>query len=81
MTAPSTADIVDRFSRALEGHLDPERLEGPVRLDNTHTVVIIPVKGKGLIHAHIGGELDDAGVENILHQIRSVPSLSGLVAG
>jgi hypothetical protein len=80
MTAPSTADIVLRFTRAVQDRLDPGRLDGPVRLDNTHTVVIIPVEGKGPIHAHIGAGLDEAGIENVLRQIRSVPSLASLVA-
>jgi hypothetical protein len=79
MTTPSTADIVARFTQTLQDRLDPDRLDGPVRLDNTHTVAIIPLKGKGPIHAHIHGGLDDAGIENVVSQIRAVPSLSGLV--
>jgi hypothetical protein len=81
MTAPSTAEIVDRFTRAVQSHLDPERLDGQVRLDKTHTVVIIPLKGVGPIHAPIGAGVDDAGVENVLRQLRAVPSLAGLVVG
>ena len=79
MAAPSTKDIVDTFTRQVQGRLDETKLDGDVRLDNTHTVVIIPLKGKGPIHAHIQGGLDDQGAENVVRQIQSVPSLKGLV--
>lgn len=78
MTPSGTQEIANTFTRKLEDRLDAEKLEGPVRLDNTRTVVIIPVKGKGNVHAHIQG-VDDGGVENVINQIRSVPSLAGLV--
>ena len=79
MTAPSTQDIVDTFTRKLTERLDASRLDGPVRLDNTHTVAIIAVKGKGPIHAHVQGGISDQGVEDVVRQIQSVPSLAGLV--
>ena len=79
MTAPNTKDIVDSFTEKVTRNLDAARLDGPIRLDNTRTVVIIPVKGRGPIHAHIQAGIDDEGVENVLAQIEAVPSLKGLV--
>lgn len=79
MAAPSTKDLVDTFTRKVGARLDPDKLDGPVRLDNTHTVVIIPLKGKGPIHAHVNGGITDQGVQNVLDQIKAVPSLKGLV--
>jgi hypothetical protein len=79
MAAPATRDIVVTFSQRVQERLDESKLEGAVRLDDTHTVVIIRVKDKGPIHAHIRGGLDDQGVENVISQIQSVPSLKGLV--
>jgi hypothetical protein len=80
MAAPSTKELVDSFTEKIMARLDQSRLDGPVRLDNTHTVVIIPLKGKGPIHAHIHGGIGDEGVENVVKQIQTVPSLKGLVA-
>lgn len=80
MSAPSTQEIVDAFVAQIQDRLDPGKLDGPVRLDNTHTVVIIPLAGRGPIHAQINGGVTKAGVENVLRQIESVPSLKGLVA-
>jgi hypothetical protein len=79
MAAPSTKEIVDSFTQKVRKRLDESKLDGPVRLDNTHTVVIIPVKGKGPIHAHIQGGIDDRGVQNVVDQLNAVPSLKGLV--
>src|SRR5436853_552192 len=78
MATLSTAEIVNRFTEMVAERLDESKLDGPVRLDNTHTVVIIPLKDRGPIHAHIHG-VDDQAVENVLAQIRVVPSLKGLV--
>lgn len=79
MTAPGTQGLVDAFTAQISDRLDPDKLDGPVRLDNTHTVVIIPLKDRGPIHARIEGGIGDQGVENVLRQIQSVPSLKGLV--
>ncbi len=79
MSTVSTKDIVDDFTRRLAAFLDPPKLDGPVRLDNTHTVVIIPLKGRGPIHVHLQAGLASDAVDNILQQIRSVPSLKGLI--
>ncbi len=79
MTAPSTKELVDSFTRKITDRLDSSRLDGPVRLDNTHTVVIIPLKDKGPIHAHLEAGIDEQGVENVIGQIDAVPSLKGLV--
>jgi hypothetical protein len=81
MTLPSTSEIVDAFARKIEDRLDPDKLDGPVRLDNTHTVVIIPLKGKGPIHAHLPNGVGEEGVANVIGQIEKVPSLAGLVVG
>jgi hypothetical protein len=79
MEPVTTDDIVRTFTRTVQEHLDPEALDGPVRLDNTHTVAIIPVKGKGPVHAHLHGNLDNATVADLLGQLRKVPSLAALV--
>lgn len=79
MTAPNTKDLVDSFTQKISQRLDESKLDGPVRLDNTHTVVIIPLKDKGPIHAHLQGGVTDDGVRNVIHQIQTVPSLKGLV--
>ena len=79
MPAPSTQEIVDSFTREVTNHLDQTKLDGPVRLDNTHTVVIIPLKDRGPIHAHVQGGINENGVQNILKQIATVPSLKGLL--
>ena len=79
MTAPSTEAIIGEFTQRVQAHLDPERIDGPVRLDNTRTVVIIPVAGKSPIHAHLRRGLGDEGVEDVIAQIRLVPSLQNLL--
>jgi hypothetical protein len=79
MTAPSTQDLVNAFTEKVTARLDQSRLDGPVRLDNTHTVVIIPLKGKGPIHAHLHGGIDQQGVDDVVGQIMAVPSLKDLV--
>ena len=79
MSAPDTKPIVDAFTEKLSQRLNIERLDGPVRLDNTHTVVIIPVKGKGPIHTPIGAGVDDEGVESVVRQISAAPGLKGLL--
>jgi hypothetical protein len=79
MEAPNSKDLVDGFTKKVAERLDRARLEGQVRLDNTHTVVIIPVKGRDPIYAHVQGGINDQGVDNIIRQIGMVPSLKGLV--
>ena len=79
MTAPSTTDLVNAFCAQVEQHLDRGQLDGPVRMDNTHTVVIVPVKGREPIYTHVHGKLDAAEAENVVQQIGSVPSLKGLI--
>lgn len=71
--------IVDEFLGKIAARLDPEALDGPLRLDPTRTVVLIPLKQRGPIHVHTGGPIDDGAVENVLRQIQLVPSLKGLV--
>ncbi len=79
VNAPSTDEIVGDFTARLTERLNGEMLDEPVRLDNTHTVVIISIKDKGRIHAHLKGGVNDEGLENVLRQIETVPSLQGLV--
>ncbi|GAC1641986.1 MAG: hypothetical protein NVS4B2_31570 [Chloroflexota bacterium] len=75
----SVQEIVDAFTGKITERLDTSKLDGAIRLDPTRTVVIIPLKDKGPIFAHIQGHVDDDGVENVIHQITLVPSLKGLV--
>jgi hypothetical protein len=79
MSTISTKEIVDAFTAKVQERLDADRLDAPVRLDNTHTVVIIALKGKGPIHATIQGGITDEGVANVLKQLQTVPSLKDLV--
>ncbi len=79
MASPSTKEIVDEFSRKVMAHLDESRLAGPVRMDNTHTFVIIPLKGKGPIHAQARRGVGDEGVTDIINQLKATPSLQSLV--
>ena len=79
MAGVSTHEIVDAFTRKIQERLDPARLDGPVRLDNTRTVVIIPLRDKGSIHAHIRRGIGDDGAADVIQQIESVPSLKALV--
>lgn len=75
----TTQHLVDEFTEKVVERLDSERLDGPLRLDNTHTVAIIPVKNRGTIHAHLRRGIGDEGVSDLLQQIEGVPSLKGLV--
>lgn len=79
MTAPGTQEIVDAFTAKVTERLDESKLDGVVRMDNTHTVVIVPVRDKGPIYAQLQGGIDDEGIERVVRQLRSVPSLKGLV--
>lgn len=78
MDAPSTDAVANNFAAQVAAQLNPEMLTGPVRLDNTHTVVIIPL-ATGPIHAHLRKGIGEAGVQDVLDQIAVVPSLKGLV--
>ena len=79
MTNPTTEAIVNDFTSRLTQRLNPDMIDAPVRLDNTRTVAIISVKGRGLIHAHVHGGVNESGLANVLEQIQIVPSLKGLV--
>jgi hypothetical protein len=80
MTHPDVQAIVDAFTGKIAERLDRSKLDGPVRLDPTRTVVIIPLKDKGPIHVHLQhDEINDAGVEAVIHRITLVPSLKDLV--
>jgi hypothetical protein len=79
MAPVSTQAIVDSFVQKVQARLDPARLDGPVRLDNTRTVVIIPLKATGPIHAHIRKGIDDVGAADVIEQIEGVPGLKSLV--
>lgn len=81
MTAPSTQGLVDEFTRHVQDRLDQSQLAGNVRLDTTHTVVIIPVKGKGDVHARLRRGVGPEGVDDVIEQLQAVPSLKSLVAG
>ena len=78
MTAPTLEELVNSFTHKVTNRLDESKLEGPVRLDPTRTIVIIPVKGKGSIFARIQGQVNDQGVQMVVDQIKKVPSLQGL---
>lgn len=79
MANQTVQDIVDSFTRKITEHLDASRLDGPVRLDPTRSIVVIPVKGKGPIHAYTNHHIDDEGVQHVVNQIRAVPSLKDLL--
>lgn len=79
MTNQTLQDIVDSFTAKVTDHLDESKLDGPVRLDPTRSIVIIPLKGKGPIHAYTNHQIDDEGVQHVVSQIRAVPSLKGLL--
>jgi hypothetical protein len=72
-------EILDSFSGELVAHLDENQLDGPLCVDPTRSYVLIPVKGKGLIHVPIHQQVNETGVESVLKQLRLVPSLQGLV--
>jgi hypothetical protein len=79
MAGASVQEIVDDFTSKITQRLDVEKLDGPVRLDPTRTVVIIPLKERGPIHVHVQHQINDQGVANVVRQIGMVPSLKGLV--
>jgi hypothetical protein len=79
MASPSVQEIVDDFTAKVAAQLDESKLDGPVRLDPTRSIVIIPLKDKGPIHAYTNHHIDDEGVQNVIQQIRTVPSLKELV--
>lgn len=79
MASPSTKDIVDEFTRKVTAQLDESKLDGPVRMDNTHTVIIIPLKGKGPVHLQARRGVGDEGVDDVVAQLKLVPSLQSLV--
>jgi hypothetical protein len=74
-------EIVDTFTSKITEQLDETKIDGPVRLDPTRTIVIIPVKGKGPIHVHVNQQINDQGVASVIHQLGLVPSLKNLVKG
>jgi hypothetical protein len=79
MVAESLQQIVDGFTGKIAARLDSAKLDGPVKLDPTRTIVVIPLKGKGPIHVHVNGQINDQGVESVIHQLTLVPSLKNLV--
>jgi hypothetical protein len=79
MTAQTVQEIVDSFTSKVTEHLDQSKLDGPVRLDPTRSIVVIPVKGRGAIHAYTNHHIDDEGVQHVVNQIGAVPSLKGLL--
>jgi hypothetical protein len=79
MTDLTVQQVVDDFTGKIEARLDGDKLEGPVRLDPTRTVVILKLRDKGPIHVHTNHRIDDAGVEYVIRQISLVPSLAALV--
>ncbi len=79
MADPTLQEIVDGFTAKITQQLDESKLDGPVRLDPTRSIVVIPVKGKGPIHAYTQHQINDEGVQNVIHQISVVPSLKGLL--
>jgi len=79
MSDVTVQQLVDDFTGKVAARLDAEKLDGPVRLDPTRTVVILKVKDKGPIHVHTNHRIDDEGVEYVIHQISLVPSLAALV--
>jgi len=78
VTAQNVQEIVDSFTQKVAERLDQNKLDGPVRLDPTRTVVIIPLKDKGPIHVHVQHEINDAGVDSVIKQINLTPGLKGL---
>ena len=79
MATLSTQELADSFTQKVTAQLDESKLDGPVRLDPTRSIVIIPLKDKGPIHAYTNHHIDDEGVQTVIKQIRTVPSLQGLV--
>jgi hypothetical protein len=79
MDTPTVQAIVNAFTRTITDHLDASKLDGPMRLDPTRSIVIIPLKGKGPIHAYTDHQIDDAGVQHVITQLQAVPSFKGLV--
>ena len=81
MADTSLQEIVERFIGKIQDRLDAEKLDGPIRLDPTRSVVIIPLKGKGPIHVETRQQINNEGVDGVIGRIRLVPSLQGLVKG
>lgn len=79
MTSTTVQQIVDSFVGKVTERLDTSKLDGPVRLDPTRSIVIIPVKERGPIHAYTNHQINDEGVEHVIQQIQTVPSLKGLI--
>ena len=79
MAETTLQEIVDGFTGKIQGRLDGDKLDGPVRLDPTRSMVIIPLKGKGPIHVETLHQINDEGVQGVISRIRLVPSLQGLV--
>jgi hypothetical protein len=72
-------EIVDDFTGKIVAQLDTNRLDGPVTVDPTRNLVLIPVKGRTPIHVPVRHQINDAGIRNVLYQLSLVPSLQGLV--
>jgi hypothetical protein len=79
MVNSTLQEIVDGFTSKIQAQLDPDKLDGPVRLDPTRSMVIIPLKGKGPIHVETRHQINDEGVQGVIGRIRLVPSLQGIV--
>lgn len=79
MTQPTVESLVTEFTGKIAQRLDQSKLDGDVRLDPTRTVVLLSLKDKGPIYIHVNHQINDSGVESVLHQIQLVPSLTGLV--
>lgn len=73
--------IVDDFTGKIAARLEESKLDGPVRLDPTRSVVILNVKGKGPIHVQTNHQINDEGVSNVIQKIGMVPSLKTLLKG
>jgi hypothetical protein len=74
-------EIVDSFTSKIAERLDETKLDGPPRLDPTRTIVLLSVKGKGSIHVPVNQQINEQGVESVIHQIGLVPSLKNLIKG
>ncbi|GEM_PF-6464084 len=79
MTTSGTAEIVAGFAGRIADELVPEKLDGPVHLDPTRTVVIIPLKDRGPIHAYVRHGLSDESVADVMKQLRAAPSLKPIL--
>jgi len=79
MTAERVQEILEDFTTKIAERLDPDQLDGPVRVDPTRSYVLLTVKGRGPIHIPTRHHIDDEGVEAVMRQIAMVPSLKSLV--